>query len=794
MHRSPPSDEKIFADALALPARDRPHFLATACAGDNALRQEIESLLDASAAADGFLETPPLGVPPGAEQNFSESSTVPEITDQQIGRYKLLKKIGEGGCGGVYLAEQQEPVRRQVALKVIKLGMDTAAVIARFEAERQALALMDHPHIARVLDAGSTETGRPYFVMELVHGIKITDYCDQHRDSIPHRLKLFNLVCLAVQHAHEKGVIHRDLKPSNILVNRADGPGELGHPKIIDFGIAKATQGRLTDRTLVTVIEQFIGTPGYMSPEQAEMSGREIDPRTDIYSLGVLLYELLTGKQPFDPQTLRDAGLDEIRRMIREVDPPKPSARFATLALTERTALARLRGTEPAKLSDALRGDLDWIVMKALDKNRTQRYETASALAADIRRHLHHEPVIARPRSTAYRLQKLIRRNRPAFVTATFTALLIGGLGLAMWSFTQEKAARAQAEGARLKEAQQRALAEASEEKAKAAALKSEQAFKFIAGMLKGVEPSMGAGLDTALLRKIMDKTVGRLDTALRNQPEAESNLRFILSTIYLDLGEYTKAEFLARAALADAEKLFGPQHENVAGTLVLLGQIQQLQGHGTESEPLIREALAIARKIPGAQKENLTSALIALSNSLLGQGRLPEAETYCREALSLVTQNPDIEFIPVDLVQMTLAAILQKQGRLTEAAPIFDEALAAQLNRNRLGQDHPMVIFARLGLSQLLMMQSKLPEAEAQFRESLATLRKSRRHEYPAVVMVLFNLAYIAHQSGQLPEAEIQYREVLTLQQKVFGPEHPATQQTVALLAQVIAQKGRAP
>jgi hypothetical protein len=355
-------------------------------------------------------------------------ATVVPITEKpgdRIGRYKLLQQIGEGGCGVVYMAEQTEPVRRRVALKVIKLGMDTKQVIARFEAERQALALMDHPNIAKVLEAGATETGRPYFVMELVRGIKITEFCDEKSVPTADRLKLFTQVCQAIQHAHQKGVIHRDIKPSNILVTVNDG---VPVPKIIDFGIAKATAGPLTDKTFFTAFEQFIGTPAYMSPEQAEMTSLDIDTRTDIYSLGVLLYELLTGRPPFDPSELLQSGLDEMRRTIREQEPDRPSTRLSTMAEGELTTVAKHRHTEAPRLIHLVRGDLDWIVMKCLEKDRTRRYETAHGLASDIQRHLNNEPVVARPPSTAYRFQKLVRRNKVMVgaVGAVLAALVLG--------------------------------------------------------------------------------------------------------------------------------------------------------------------------------------------------------------------------------------------------------------------------------------------------------------------------------------------------------------------------------
>ncbi|HNQ87013.1 MAG TPA: protein kinase [Verrucomicrobiota bacterium] len=433
--------------ALELPAAERAAFLDRECATNAALRQRLELLLKAHAEAGTFLEEPAVGMVQDSLPTASsgavpgQSPRVAAVTEKpgdRIGRYKLLQQIGEGGCGVVYMAEQEEPVRRRVALKVIKLGMDTRQVIARFEAERQALALMEHPNIAKVLDAGSTDTGRPYFVMELVRGMKITDYCDEHNLPTRKRLDLFVQVCHAIQHAHQKGIIHRDIKPSNILVTVNDG---VPVPKVIDFGIAKATTPqRLTDKTLFTAFEQLIGTPAYMSPEQAAMTSLDIDTRSDIYALGVLLYELLTGKTPFDPKTLAAAGLDEMRRIIREQEPLRPSTRLTQqLAAASRpnaedasgpegAALTRRRHSEIQQLIPLLRGDLDWIVMKCLEKERSRRYETAHALAADIDRHLRHEPILARPPNVLYVLQKFARRQGARLGIGTAAGLLAVGL------------------------------------------------------------------------------------------------------------------------------------------------------------------------------------------------------------------------------------------------------------------------------------------------------------------------------------------------------------------------------
>src|SRR5262245_18689453 len=459
-----------------------------------------------------------------------------------IGRYKLLQQIGEGGMGVVYMAEQREPMIRKVALKIIKLGMDSKQVVARFEAERQALAMMDHPNIAKVLDGGVTDSGRPYFVMDLVQGLPITQFCDEAKLSTRERLDLFLDVCSAIQHAHQKGVIHRDIKPSNILVTLH---GDKAVPKVIDFGIAKATQQRLTDKTLFTQFQNFIGTRAYMSPEQASLSGLDIDTRCDIYALGVLLYELLTGKTPFDGKELLKAGLDEMRRTIKEKEPLRPSTRLSTLQGEDVIATAKRHGADASKLVTLVRGDLDWIVMKCLEKDRTRRYETADALVLDLRRHLSNEAVQARPPSTAYRVQKLVRRNKVAFAgaAAVFCALLVG-LADSTWLYFREKSAH------------RRALE--AETRAQTQAARSAQVAQFLKDMLEGVGPSQARGRDTTMLREILDKTAERVGKDLAAQPEVQIELWTVLAETYRELGLYRESERISEQALQLARARYG--------------------------------------------------------------------------------------------------------------------------------------------------------------------------------------------------------------------------------------------
>ena len=522
---NPSREEALFAAALARPLHERAVFLDGACLGDEAMRQRLEALLASHDATLNPLATQAEAARPTIQLDLDDAPD--EAVGQTLGRYKLLERVGEGGCGVVYVAEQTKPVRRRVALKVIKLGMDTKQVVARFEAERQALAMMDHPNIAKVLDAGTTDVGRPYFVMELVRGIKITDYCDQANLSTKERLDLFIKVCQAIQHAHQKGIIHRDIKPSNILVTLHDG---VPVPKVIDFGIAKATEGRLTDNTVYTQLHQFIGTPVYMSPEQAEMSGLDIDTRSDIYSLGVLLYELLAGSTPFDGRDLMASGIDAMRKTIREKEPQRPSTRLATLGADQLTTTAKRRSADTSKLLHQLKGDLDWIVMKCLEKDRQRRYDTANGLAADLKRHLNNEPVTARPPSQLYRLQKMVRRNKAAtFGVASVALALVVGLGLATAALVRERTAR---------------------ERERTQSVRADTVTTFIDTLVSDQLPTLIRQGNVRGGRELIRKADALASSSLSNAPAAELKVRWnLMNVFFLQLGD-------TPAALQQAEAI----------------------------------------------------------------------------------------------------------------------------------------------------------------------------------------------------------------------------------------------
>ncbi|MEX1048885.1 MAG: serine/threonine-protein kinase [Akkermansiaceae bacterium] len=562
MSASKTIERTLFEGASAIAdSSEREAFLDQTCQGIPELRQRIERLLCLRDSADQFFEAARNEALAAAPM---QSAGAAEQMDTQVGRYRLLEKLGEGGCAVVYLAEQMVPVRRHVALKILRLGMDTENVIARFEMERQALAMMEHPNIARVYDAGATSSGRPFFVMQWVEGEKITDFCDGKRLGIRQRLELFNRVCLAIQHAHQKGVIHRDIKPSNIIVMDCDG---VAVPKVIDFGIAKAATGHPGESITFTEVGQFVGTPAYMSPEQADGNGMDVDTRCDIYALGALLYELITGRPPFDPKKLQNSDVGEIRRILREVEPRDPSALVAALDAAELRETAALRSCEPQKLPALLRGDLDRIVMMAMAKDRQMRYGSADAFAADVARHLHNEPVLARPSSRRYRLRRLVRRNREVFVAGSIVvATLIAGFGISTWMFVREKHARQEqvqlreiAELGRLREAGMREAAESRGKIAQAAVqLKYnniEAADQLLAEIpVNAAQPSLESA---ATFRKLGEWHVvaGRWDQAA----ERYSALVYAITAVDVsDTDEVSRDLLPAAASLCEAGDIAG--------------------------------------------------------------------------------------------------------------------------------------------------------------------------------------------------------------------------------------------
>ena len=735
-------EEAVFEAALQLPADQRGAYLDTECAGDAELRRRVEALLGALERAGGFMKDS------AAATRIVQFRPPPtEKPGDRIGRYKLLEQIGEGGCGVVYVAEQEEPMRRRVALKVIKLGMDTKQVTARFDAERQALALMDHPNIAKVLDGGATETGRPYFVMELVRGIKITDYCNEHELSPRERLELFIQVCRAIQHAHQKGIMHRDLKPSNILVASDDGSPV---PKVIDFGIAKATQGRLTDQTVYTALEQFMGTPAYMSPEQAEMSLHETDTRTDIYSLGVLLYELLTGKTPFDAKELVAAGLEAMRRTIREKEPVRPSTRLSTMLDGELTTTARQRHTEAPRLVHLVRGDLDWIVMKCLEKDRTRRYETANSLALDIRRHLDNEPIEARPPSNFYRFQKSVRRNKLAFVSAAAIALaLLIGLAVSV-----EMGLKARREAA-----------------------KSRHVAQFLEDMLNGADPNVALGRDTTLLREIADRTAENARTKLTDEPEVAVEIELVLANVYSDLRECDKMAESAQEARRLAALGVGMNSLPYADATSSLARALQGLGKAKEAETTAREAIALQRKARGPGSIQEAGSLACLSDALRHLDRLPEAESAINQSLAIYRQRLGHDTSEVVWALNSLNIVLvregiENKGKLPDAERAIREAIAISTKLSPNQEQLPVAIFYERLASTIMASgaTNRLPEAEDVLRKSIAIENRLAGEKHPNLAFSHFTIARLLEQEARLSEAEAHYRAAAEVARSAQG------------------------
>lgn len=790
----------------------------------------------------------------GDEPKIDHDATIAaraEHPGQSIDEFKLLAPLGEGGFGMVWLAEQREPVKRRVALKIIKFGMDTRQVIARFEAERQALAMMDHPHIAKVFAAGATASGRPYFVMELVKGVPIVEYCDNEKLDLRRRLDLFVGVCRAIQHAHQKGIIHRDIKPSNVLVALQDGAPV---PKVIDFGIAKATGTELTKKTLFTEQRQMIGTPAYMSPEQAEMTGLDIDTRSDIYALGVLLYELMTGTTPFDTRELRQRGFAEMMRVICEQEPRRPSTRLSELGDSALVA-AVARRADVRKLRLALRGDLDWIAMKCLEKDRTRRYETAAGLAEDIERHLRHEPVAAGPPSARYRLRKFVRRNRVqvAAVAVVAVALVLGVVGTSLglaWALREkahalaaETAARQvaffQAEqlsdvdpqlmGLRLRTdllAERRNLnasrgADDATAAAEMAALEASLAgVNFTNVALASLDENIFARALAAIDAKFSDQPLvkaqllqtvatttfelGLTERAGAPQEEALALRRRLLGDEHAEMLESSYAmgvllirqgrkedgEALLRASAATSRRVLGDDHTVTLSCLFSLSDMLGEQGRFAEAEPLAREVLAARRRILGEGHPNTLAAVSNLGLLMQGMGRLAEAEPYLREALASRRRKLGNEDRHTILSLNNLGALLLEQGKLADAEPCFRESL--ELHRRVLGDEHPGTLDVASNLGYLLAKQGKHDEAEPYYRQTLASRRRILGDEHPRTLISINSMGYLFYQRGEYDVAEPYFRETLAVRRRVLGPEHPQTLNAQVNLSALLRDTGR--
>ena len=793
------------------PPEEREAYLDRACGHDPQLRAQVSLLLAAHAGAapahgpetPGRPPPPPTLAPTAPDEARSESAgevddadletapasasddvtvdapatarpaSLPPIVEgpgSQIGPYRLLQQIGEGGMGAVFMAEQERPVRRRVALKVIKPGMDSAQVLARFEAERQALALMEHPNIARVLDAGATDSGRPFFVMELVNGIPIIEYCDQARLSPRERLELFVAVCRAIQHAHQKGIIHRDIKPSNVLVTLIDGKPV---PKVIDFGIAKATDQRLTERTLFTQFGSIVGTLEYMSPEQASLSGLDVDTRSDIYSLGVMLYELLTGSTPLERHRLREAGYAEVLRRIKEEEPPRPSTRLSGSG-DGLASIAALRNTEPARLTRLVRGELDWIVMRALEKDRNRRYEAATGLARDVERYLADEPVEACPPSAGYRLRKFARQHRAALGTAaTIAAVLVAATAVSAWQAI--RATRAE-----------RHAVEAAE------VLQETNTF-FIDDLLANsrLESQLDAGIHpdpNIKVRTLVDRAAGQIERRFAARPLIEAAVRHMIGTVYSSLGLPAQARPHLERAEELRRGLLGEAHRDTITSMSGLGTVEIDLSLYDRAEGRLRHAWELARARYGETSSLANRVAMNLGRCLLDTGRYAEAESLERHALKSNPGRTAQERNRRIMDRISLAVTLESRGADLDAEAIFQEALADA--RTTYGDDHPMVPLLLHNLASMQLNRNRFAEAERLAREALEIARRLLGDRHPLTLASMGRLGVSLAAQGRLDQAEAILRPRLGAAREIYGEDHSGTIEAAVDLARLCSQK----
>jgi eukaryotic-like serine/threonine-protein kinase len=772
--------EALYNAALAQPEEKRADILQRACPGEPELRAEVESLLEAAGSASSFLEGSPLSGaaerpsttsgPTAAGPGPTHAMFPDEMAGTVIGRYHLLQKIGEGGMGEVWLAEQKGPVRRRVALKLVKAGMNSREVIARFESERQALALMDHPAIAKVFDAGSTPQGAPYFVMEYVAGVPITNYCDKHRLNTRERLDLFMRVCEGVQHAHQKAIIHRDLKPSNILVINVDGRAA---PKIIDFGVAKALTQKLTADTMFTRVGALLGTPQYMSPEQADSSGEDIDTRTDVYSLGIILYELLAGAPPLD---LRRIAFDEFLRRLREEEPAKPSTKIRTQDAATSTALAHKRQTEPLALAKEIRGDLDSITLKALEKERSRRYGSPSDLAADIERHLNNEAVLAVPPSAAYRARKFARRYRMALATAgAFLLVLLAAAGISVWQS--------------IRATRQRDRADAAAAAAQAVNDFLQNDLLAQAGASSQVGPSAKPDPDLKV-RTALDRAAARIAGKFDRQPEVEAAIRETIGQTYTDLGLYPDAQKQLDRALDLYRRVLGAENPKTLQTMSRLGETASRQGKYPEAEALFSRTLGIQRRVLGPEHPDTLLSMSNLASSYFYQGKFAQAEALYRQTLEIQSRVLGPANSETLSSMNGLASSYQQQGKLAEAEALHQQTLE---NRRRvLGPEHPRTLASMNNVGIDDFRQGKYAEAEALWSQTLDIRRRVLGPQHPDTLQSMNNLATLYGQEGKYAEAEVLFSQNLEIKRRVLGPQHPDTLYSSSNLAVAYQLQGK--